>query len=87
MNFSFFAKNNTSTNFDIKVGQKWSDFINKQNNPMINSILTAIDNGNGIVDEAELDILNKFIKTLDKNEDKKLTKKSLIILYIRTMQM
>ena len=75
MNFSFFTRNNTSTNFDIKVGQKWSDYINKQNSPMINSILTAIDNGNGIVDEAELDILNKFIKTLDKNEDKKINKK------------
>ena len=74
MNFSFFTRNNTSTNFDIKVGQKWSDYINKQNNPMINSILTAIDNGNGIVDEPELDILNKFIKTLDKIEDKKINK-------------
>lgn len=75
MNFSFFTKNNSSTNFNIKVGQKWNSYINKQNNPMINSILTAIDNGNGIVDEAELDILNKFIKTLDKNEDKKISKK------------
>ena len=75
MNFSFFTKNNSSTNFNIKVGQKWNSYINKQNNPMINSILTAIDNGNGIVDEAELDILNRFIKTLDKNEDKKISKK------------
>ena len=75
MNFSFFTKNNSSTNFNIKVGQKWNSYINKQNNPMINSILTAIDNGNGIVDEAELDVLNKFIKALDKNEDKKISKK------------
>ena len=75
MNFSFFTQNNTSTNFNIKIGQKWNSYINKQNNPMLNSVLTAIDNGNGIVDEAELDILNKFIKTLDINEDKKISKK------------
>lgn len=75
MNFSFFTQNNTSTHHNIKIGQKWSSYINKQNNPILNSILTTIDNGNGIVDEAELDVLDSFVKTIDRNKDKQISKK------------
>lgn len=73
MKFSFFTMDKKYTSFNIEVGKKWAMYPNKQNFPVLNSILSGIDNGNGIVDEAELEVLNKFITSTDLNQDGKIT--------------
>ncbi len=75
--FSFINKDNKISTIETSYGQKWENM--KTDNATINSIFENIDNGDGIVQPEELNILNKIFNYIDNlfNKDEILDKKEI----------
>ncbi len=71
MDYSFWNNNNSKLNkINLKTGKSWSDITKKADNTGLNSIWQLIDNGDGIVQQQELDLLNKLLKAADNSNTK-----------------
>lgn len=68
MKFVYFNPNNQKVSKNLKAGQKWNEV--KTSNKTLNSIFNNIDNGDGIIQQEELDALNLVFKEKDKNKNK-----------------
>lgn len=77
--FSYVGKNGKVHNIETYYGQKWSEI--KTDNDVLNSIFEQVDDGNGVVDAKELNLLNKIFLYIDslKKKNDVLSKKELKI--------
>ena len=62
--FSYKTKSGEVKEINTSYGQKWENM--KTDNQTINSIFAQVDNGDGIVQAEELNILNKIFNYIDK---------------------
>lgn len=66
MSYSYYDKNNKIQDLNLEVGATWESV--KCQNERINSIFTYVDNlcnGDGIIQEYELDLLNQLLQIAD----------------------
>jgi len=56
----FFCDNNGKIKLDINVGSKWSE--HKTESDYLNTIFLQVDDGDGVVQQRELDLLSKLLK-------------------------
>lgn len=78
MSFSYFDNADKLNKInDIKAGDKWAEI--KTDNDMLNSIFKQVDDGDGIVQQDELDVLNRVLTNVDKlsAEDKVISNEEL----------
>ena len=61
--FSFIGKDGKVQNINTYYGQKWSEI--KTDNEVLNSIFKQVDDGDGIVQAKELNLLNKIFLYID----------------------
>lgn len=61
--FSFINKDGKVSDINTYYGQKWENI--KTDNKSLNSIFKAVDNGDGIVQAEELNVLNKILNYID----------------------
>ena len=66
--FSFINKEGKVDDINTYYGQKWSNV--KTDNKTLNSIFNAVDNGDGIVQAEELNLLNKILNYIDNLSNK-----------------
>lgn len=67
MDIFFLNKDNQVVKKTLEINDKWVAV--KTSNSILNSIFNSIDNGDGIIQQNELDALQTLIKGNDKNED------------------
>ncbi len=71
MTFSFWDNSNSNFNkLNIQKKTNWIDIANRMNNAKFNSIWRLVDNGDGIVQKKEINMLNKLLEIADKSIDK-----------------
>ncbi len=89
MDFSLHNNDNSKLNkIDIKIKDSWENLSKQYDNKLFNSVWQAVDNGDGIVQQNELDLMNKLLNIadntieqtkgngiIDNNELQKLTEK------------
>ncbi|MBO8430381.1 hypothetical protein IAC76_03250, partial [Spirochaetes bacterium] len=89
MDFSLHNNDNSKLNkIDIKIKDSWENLSKQHDNKLFNSVWQAVDNGDGIVQQNELDLMNKLLNIadntieqtkgngiIDNNELQKLTEK------------
>lgn len=66
--FSFIGKDGKVQNINTYYGQKWSEI--KTDNEVLNSIFEQVDDGDGIVQAKELNLLNKIFLYVDNIKNK-----------------
>ena len=71
MDFSIYNNDNSKLNkIKLEAGKNWSDISKAANNNTLESIWNLIDNGDGKVQQNELDLLNKLLKIADNSNGK-----------------
>lgn len=71
MDYSFWNNESSKLNkIKININAKWADIAQKADNKMFNSIWNIVDNGDGIVQQNEMELLNKLLEMADNSVDK-----------------
>lgn len=66
MGFSIYNNDNSKINkLDLKVGNSWAESSKNVNNKIYDSLWNLLDNGDGIIQQNELDMLNKLLEITD----------------------
>lgn len=71
MEFSIYSNDNSKLNkIKLEAGKNWSDISKAANNNNLESIWKLVDNGDGKVQQNELELLNKLLKIADNSNGK-----------------
>lgn len=66
MGFSIYNNDNSKVNkLDLKVGNSWADSSKTINNKIYDSLWNLVDNGDGKIQQNEMDMLNKLLEITD----------------------
>ena len=66
MGFSIYNNDNSKINkLDLKVGNSWAESSQNINNKIYDSLWNLVDNGDGKIQQNEMDMLNKLLEITD----------------------